>query len=172
MGGSGDKSQITLRVGEKKNSKVKLNVWREGNTAIMCEHPNHKDYKSRADITCETKDVVMELPPCVGPLTLIANGEAKEAWSWGQKEYILTKKERGGRPVYPPVFSSSNWGLYLLTMEDGRWAVSQSESNKDPVMRSTTAAPCPSLCEQWEYREPYKSEFKPGDISVKCKIHN
>ena len=172
VGGSRDKIQINLRVGEKKNSEVKLNLWREGNT-VLCEHSKYNNYKSRAELKSETQDVVMELPPCVGPVTLIATREAKEAWSWGQKEYTLTLKEHGGRPVYPPVFGSSEYSLYILTMEDGRWAVSQTEKgHSEPLMRSIKAAPCPSLCEGWEYREPYKSEFKPGDISVKCVIHN
>ena len=111
---------------------------------------------------------------CVGGLTLIATGDAKKAWSWGQNEYTLPIKKHGGCPVYPPVYGSSQWSLYLLTMDDGRWVVSHTEGHSsEPLMRSISAsAPCPSLCKYWEYREPYTSKFKDAHIEVKCMIHN
>ena len=56
--GSEDRAQIKLAigVGENKNSEVKLNVWREGDT-VRCEHTKYKEYKSSVDIKSDTEEV-------------------------------------------------------------------------------------------------------------------
>ena len=158
----GDKAQLKLCVGEKMNSEVKLNVWREGNT-VMCEHRKYKGYKSRADIKSECEDVVMKLPPCPGPLTLSATGQTG-GWSHFLGDYTITGEKHGDRPVYTVGACG-----YMWSTEDNKWAVGLSVDHSTPRLKSNNAAPCPALCHDWQY---WDLVYKPGEISVKCTIHN
>ena len=73
--------------------------------------------------------------------------------------YIIAEREHNGRPVY-----RNGNGKHLWSQEDGTWAASWDVGNIWPVMRSTTAAVSPGLCQHWQYWADWK--YKPGDITV------
>ena len=128
----------------------------------MCDYEN---YKSSADIKSETEKVVIELPVCLGPLTLSATGRAREKWPDWLGDYTITGKEHGGRPVY------RMGGSYLFTMESGAWRVDYTVGNSDePMMRSINPATCPALCREWEYLVR-GGKYEPGEIRVECSVH-
>ena len=57
-------------------------------------------------------------------------------------------------------------GRAIYTLEDGAWAVSGAYVG-EPVMRSTSPAPSPDLCQHWEYADRDDDwKYKPGDIKV------
>ena len=89
--GPDNKAQIKVAIGEKKNSEVKIDIWREGDT-VRCEHTTYKDCKASTDIKSDTEEVVMELMPCPAPFTLSATGEARELWSEYLGDYSLTEE--------------------------------------------------------------------------------
>ena len=164
IAGPNNKLQINLQVRRgKDNSKVQLNIWREG-SKVMCEpeHTKYNNYKSRVAIISETEEVVMELP-CPG-FTISATGEARGMWEspWGN--FTLTEELSYDRPVYR---SSKGWHLY--STESGAWAVSLYVGYSTPYYRSTDQAPSPALCKNWEYLD--YGEYKPGEISVTCTVH-
>ena len=74
----------------------------------------------------------------------------------------LTEQVHNGRPFYR---NSDGWDLY--SQEDGTWAASYIVGYSTPMMRSTTTAVKPHLCQHWQYRyydDGFK--YKPGDITV------
>ena len=164
LAGREDGAQIKLAVGDKKNAEVKLNVWREGDT-VRCEDSIYKEgYNASAYIQSDTKEVVMEMPlPCLGPLTLTANGPAKK-WAHCRGVYSLASMEHRGRPVY-----INRRGRYLYSLEDGRWVAAAADyqqlTNIRPDMRSTSPAHSPDLCQHWQYLD--NGKYYQGDISVK-----
>ena len=86
---------------------------------------------------------------------LSATGRAGELWPDFLIDYSLTEQVHNGRPVYR---NSDGWDLY--SQED---IVGYST----PMMRSTTTAVKPHLCQHWQYRyydDGFK--YKPGDITV------
>ena len=108
-----------------------------------------------------------------GPFTLSATGRPSMMWSQWLGDFILTKKQHGGRPVY-----RNREGKHLYTTEKGAWAVSVTVGNCTPVYRSTDPAASPALCKQWEYRNDNRDvstwdgddgKYLLGDIKVTCK---
>ena len=91
-------------------------------------------------------------------VTLGATGLARKVWPGSQGDYSITKREHRDRPVY-----RNSWG-YLYSSIDGGWAVSSYVGDSKPVMRSTSPALSPALCQHWEYSEsenggePWKDE--------------
>ena len=78
-----------------------------------------------------------------GPFTLSASGRASVMWSQWLGDFILTKKQHGGRPVY-----RNSKGKHLYSLESGAWAVSVTVGNCSTVtvLQSTEAKlPPPAL---------------------------
>jgi len=145
-------------------SVVKVNAWKE-ETFVCYEHKGAMFYKPIIS-ECEPVDMEDAKLGHPGPFTLSATGEARKKWEEHLGDYSLTEEEHSGRPVY----SRSNGWWYLYSLKDGGWAVSWSVGHSEPVMRSTSPAPCPALCQHWEYQWEYHgSKYKPGDIKVTFK---
>ena len=138
---------------------IKVNVWKE-ETNVCYEHKGIVFYKS---IVSECEPVDME--DAESRLTLSAKGAPEEEWSGCLGDYSLAEEEHRGHPVY-----RNRWDCYLYCLENGGWGVSTSVGDSDPVMRSTSPAPSPALCQHWEYNDSYSvSKYKPGDIRITFK---
>ena len=110
--------------------------------------------------TPESEPVEMEDEGPPRTLTLSATGGAKLWWCLG--DYTLTEEQHRGRPVY-----KNSEDAYLYTLESGAWGVSLTVGFSAPRYRSTTAAPSPALCQNWEYRGYFDiGKYYPGDINV------
>ena len=73
--------------------------------------------------------------------------------------------------------SSIHSGYYLYSEDDGTWTMNGAAGrigSSKPEMKSTTAAPCPALCQEWLYTGAREGgpPWKKGDITVICKIHS
>lgn len=160
--GRDNKAQLKLHRAETDDGEkdIQVFVWRKDNT-VHCDCEQIK-YKTRADIKSESEEVVLELYVI---LTLRATGEARERWPKFLGDYILTKEQHNGRPVYGKIN-----GLHLFSQEDGTWAASWIVGASYPVMRSTTAAVKPGVCQHWQYMD-YDDKYKPGDITVMSNIY-
>ena len=134
-------------------SVVKVNVWRSKNNVF---------YKP---IISKSAPVDMEDAGSAGPITLSATGRAREKWPEYRGDYILTEEEHRGRPVYR---NSRGRSLYAT---DGGWEVNDRVGDSVPVMRSTSPAPSPALCQHWQYSESYSggAPWEDGDITVTIK---
>ena len=101
--------------------------------------------------------------------TISATGEAGEKWPEYLGHYSLTEEKHNGRPVYK---KDEDRYLYLYRQKDGTWAVSSIVVDIWTVMRSTTAAVSPDLCQHcWLYAGKYAGKYYPGDITV-TSIYN
>jgi len=160
--GHEDKTQLIVGVqidekGEK--SVARIGVWRN-ETHVFYEQKNVVFSKPIIS-ECEPVDMELHWPE----YTLSATGEARERWPLYLGDYSLTEEEHSGRPVYR---NSKDW--YLYSLKDGGWGVYISVGDRWPVMRSTSPAPSPALCQHWEYRDYYDGDkYKPGDIKVTFK---
>ena len=96
-------------------------------------------------------------------LTLTATGRAREEWPRFLGDYTITGEEHGGRPVY-----RNSKGGHLYTLESGAWWVTSGVGYSEPRMRSINPAPCPALCQEWEYYVA-GGKYEPGDITVTFK---
>ena len=141
---------------------LKVDVWKD-DTHVYYEHKGAWFYKI---IISESEPVDMEDAESghPGPFTLSATGGAREKWPGRQGDYTITGEEHRGRPVY-----SDSAGGFLYTLESGAVGVSDWLGSSYPVMRSTTPAPCPVLCQHWEYLDLDGNKYKPGDITVTFK---
>ena len=170
--GREDKTQIILGSAinnSRQKSVLKINVWRDETNVF---YQNKKKAIFYKPIIAESDPVDMEDAMSAGPFTLSATGGAGEKWPRCLGDFILTKKQHYGRPVY----RNSN-DKHLWSQEDGTWAVSYTVGHSLPGMRSTTAAVSPDLCQHWQYVDVIVSDkdrqyvdgdwkFKPGDITV------
>ena len=114
--------------------------------------------------TPESEPVAMEDVGPPGTLSVSATGEARKKWSSAWGDFTLTEELHRDRPVYRN--SDVRYNVNLYSLESGAWGLSWTIGDSQPVIRSTTPAPSPALCQNWEYREYRGSEYKPGDISV------
>ena len=138
-----DITQLTVgvQIDEKGNKSVsRIGVWRN-ETHVYFEY---KGIRFDNPIISESEPVDMELPCPV--LTLSALGEAGWMWPKCLGDYCPTGAEHRGRPVY-----RNSFGRYLYSLEEGGWGVDASVGDSKPVMRSTSPAPRPALCQDWEY---------------------
>ena len=98
-----------------------------------------------------------------GPFTVSATGGASK-WLQCCGDFTLTERLHRDRPVYRRI--SGGWG-YLYSLESGAWAVGEKVGQTQPPLRSTTPAPSPALCQNWEYWDPDDGDkYKPGDIKI------
>ena len=135
--------------------------------AASKKHMKYKNFKTSTDIKSESEEVVLELPSYDRTLSLSAAGRAKEMHPVLLGDYILTEREHNDRPVY-----RDSEDRHLWSQEDGTWAASWDVGNIWPVMRSTTAAVSPGLCQHWQYADILDGwKYKPGDITVTSNIH-
>ena len=126
---------------------------------------------------------MMEVPVCPGPLHLNHSGLIWNRFDYEHKgDYIITDRKHNGRPVY----GNKDKGyvgnsFFLYSEEDGTWTVEGAYvgGGSTPEMKSTTAASCPALCQDWLYtgnssrgREGGGPPWKKGDITLSCKIHS
>ena len=158
---------IGIRINEHGHkSAVKVNVWRD--PVHVCYEYNDQRYCK--PIFSYSEPVNMEDAECGTPrpiFTLSATGGAGDQWPRFPGDYLLSKEECNGRPVY------NHGGHWLYSQKDGTWAVlgnwwaDNDNVNVQPVFRSTTAAVCPTLCQKWEFKA---GGFFPGDITVTCTI--
>jgi len=139
--------------GEK--SVARIRVWRN-ETHVYYEHKGVVFYKP---IISECEPVDMEDAWHTGPFTLSATGGARNKWPLYQSDYSLTKEEHRGRPVY-----RSSEGHSLFSLKYGGWGVHFNVGDRWPVMRTTSPAPSPALCQHWQYLDFGK--YKPGDVKV------
>ena len=145
-----------------KNSVVKVYVWREG-TDVYYEHKDDMFYKP---ITSENSPVVMDDAGYPKTVTVSATGLPWVMWPSRLGDYNVIEKEHMGRPVY-----SDGDGRYLYATGGG-WEVSRIVGDSYAVMRSTSAAPSPILCQQWQYLDSYygnSGPWKDGNITVTIK---
>ena len=161
-----DATQLTLGFltdTDGKKSVVNLKAWREKST-VWCKYQKGD---ISAAIKSESEEVVMKLPLYPGPFSVSATGKAWQLWpsAWG--DYTLALELHRDRPVYRRI--SGGWG-YLYSLESGAWAVGEKVGQTQPPLRSTTPAPSPALCQNWEYIHVC-SEYKPGDITVSYSYH-
>ena len=154
--------KTTDNQGEK--SPVKFGVFRTEDNRVAFHDGIRIHLKP---IISESKPVFMEDAVCPWPCTVSASGWAKEKCSWLLGDFIITKQEHSGKPVF-----RSRGGHYLFSLEGGAWAVGLSVDDGEPVMRSTSAAPSPTLCPHWQYSANTLggAPWKDGDITVKIKI--
>ena len=152
---------------------VKVAVWREKDS-VRCEY---EKFRNMTNIKPETQEVVMELPMlCPGPLHLNYTGLVwNRSHTRHKGDYFITDQKHNGRPVYKRIITG-NEGYYLYSEDDGTWTVDGAcVGCVTPEMKSTTAAPCPALCQEWLYTgNPEKGgpPWKKGDITVICMIHS
>ena len=154
-----DRTQLIVGVQtDKKGEKsvARIGVWRH-ETHVYFEY---KGIRISNPIISESEPVDMVLP-CPGPFTLSATGEAKEKYPWLLGDYSLNVNELDHRGH--PVYRHSKY-YRLFSLKDGGWGVTVLVGNSVPVMRSTSPAPSPALCQHWEYKDDGK--YKPGDIKV------
>ena len=106
-----------------------------------------------------------------GPFTVSATGRAWWEWSDCLGDFTLTKEQHNDRPVYR---NSEGWLLY--SKDDNLYSLELGSGGpigySQPVYRSTTPAPSPVLCQNWEYLDLDDDymKYKPGNIKVKVAI--
>ena len=167
--GREDKTQITLGIKKDENGSKILEtvfVWRT-QAHVWYEQQNAIFYKL---ITSESEPVDMGDAESghPGPFILSATGRARESFSLALGTYTITGKEHCGRPVYKKEIRIAR---YMFSMEDGAWAVDVDIGESKPVMKSSTSAICPTLCQHWQYSSNSTggAPWIYGDITVKYK---
>ena len=161
-------------------SFIKVNVWREADK-VCCE--NIMKQRSFSWIRPGSEEVKMKVPgPCPGPLTLSApSGEVRDKLALFLGDYSLTSI--GNWPMTRPVYKKEDSytrisdgrkmatvypATYLVSQEDGTWAIGRL-GDSQPLIKSTSANICPSLSQQWVFREGVdNSKYKSVEINVKC----
>ena len=118
--------------------------------------------KKRAEIMSESQEDVLELPIIV--LRQLGN------WAGVGLEKCLgyfgpTDEDHKGRPVYTTINDYAHCDRYLYSQENGTWAVNHTVGVRWPLLRSTTAAVSPHLCQHWEYLYDIR-KYKPGGIHI------
>lgn len=160
-----DKTQVIVGFHTDENGKnksvVKVNVWRSVKF-VWYEHQDAMFYKSIIS-ECEPVDMEDAKSGHPGPFTLTATGWAGRVWPKYLGDYSLSEEEHRGRPEY-----RNSYGSHLYSLENGCWGVYEIVGDSVPDMRSTSPAPCPALCQHWEYWY-FIGKYKPGDIKVTFK---